>query len=98
MAKYIGGDKTASRYQEATFGAQPMANFHYRPTWDPGHELFDAARSKIVLADWYVLKDPRQFYYATWTMTRARQQDAMEGQLPVRRAARHGRQNARCRA
>ena len=78
VAKYIGGDKVASRYQEATFGAQPMVNFHYRPTWDPKHELFDASRSAIVLADWYVLKDPRQFYYANWTMTRARQQDAME--------------------
>ncbi len=78
VARYIGGDKTASRYQEATFGAQPMANFHYRPTWDPAHELFDASRSQIKLADWYVLRDPRQFYYANWTMTRARQQDAME--------------------
>ncbi|MBA4261072.1 MAG: phenol hydroxylase [Comamonadaceae bacterium] len=78
VAKYIGGDKAASRYQEATLGAQPMVNFHYRPTWDPEHELFDARRSKVVLADWYVLKDPRQYYYATWTMTRARQQDAVE--------------------
>jgi phenol hydroxylase P1 protein len=78
VAKYVGEDKPASRYQEATFGAQPSANFHYRPTWDPEHEIFDASRSAIVLADWYVLKDPRQFYYASWTMTRARQQDAME--------------------
>lgn len=78
VAKYIGDDKPASRYQEATYGAQPSANFHYRPTWDPEHEIFDASRSAIVLADWYVLKDPRQFYYATWTMIRARQQDAME--------------------
>lgn len=78
VAKYIGGDKPASRYQEATLGAQPATNFHYRPTWDPSHELFDASRSAIVLADWYVLKDPRQFYYASWTMTRARQQDAVE--------------------
>jgi phenol hydroxylase P1 protein len=78
VAKYIGNDKAASRYQEATYGAQPSANFHYRPTWDPDHEIFDTSRSAIVLADWYVLKDPRQFYYASWTMTRARQQDAME--------------------
>ena len=78
VAKYIGDDKPASRYQEATFGAQPTTNFHYRPTWDPEHALFDASRSAIVLADWYVLKDPRQFYYANWTMTRARQQEAME--------------------
>lgn len=78
VAKYVGDDKPASRYQEATFGAQPSANFHYRPTWDPAHEIFDASRSKVVLADWYVLKDPRQFYYASWTMARARQQDAIE--------------------
>jgi phenol/toluene 2-monooxygenase (NADH) P1/A1 len=78
VAKYIGSEKAASRYQEATFGAQPMTNFHYRPTWDPAHEIFDASRSRVQLADWYVLKDPRQFYYANWTMTRARQQDAVE--------------------
>ncbi|MBS0446466.1 MAG: aromatic/alkene monooxygenase hydroxylase subunit beta [Proteobacteria bacterium] len=78
VAKYVGGDKAASRYQEATFGAQPSANFHYRPTWDPQHEIFDASRSAVVLADWYVLKDPRQFYYATWAIARARQQDTME--------------------
>ena len=78
VAKYVGDDKPASRYQEATYGAQSTANFHYRPTWDPAHELFDASRSAIVLADWYVLKDPRQYYYANWTMTRARQQDAVE--------------------
>jgi len=78
VAQYIGGDKHATRYQEATLGAQPSANFHYRPTWDPEHEIFDTGRSAVKLADWYVLRDPRQFYYASWTMTRARQQDAME--------------------
>ncbi len=78
VAKYVGDDKPASRYLEATLGAQPTSNFHYRPTWDPEHELFDASRSAVVLADWYVLRDPRQYYYGTWTMARARQQDAME--------------------
>lgn len=78
VAKYVGEGKPASRYLEATMGAQPTSNFHYRPTWDPAHELFDASRSAVRLKDWYVLKDPRQFYYATWTMTRARQQDATE--------------------
>jgi phenol hydroxylase P1 protein len=78
VAKYIGGDKPATRYQEATFGAQPTQNFHYRPTWDPQHELFDASRSALKLADWYVLKDPRQYYYASWTIARARQHEAVE--------------------
>lgn len=78
VAQYIGEDKTASRYQEGTLGVQPSANFHYRPTWDPDHDLFDPSRTAIVMSNWYALKDPRQFYYASWTMTRARQQDAME--------------------
>ena len=78
VAQHIGGDKVATRYQEATLGAQSEINFHYRPTWDPAHELFDRSRTQVQMADWYALRDPRQFYYATWTMTRARQQDAME--------------------
>jgi phenol hydroxylase P1 protein len=78
VARLIGEGKAATRYQEATYGAQSMANFHYRPTWDPAHELYDPSRSRIHLADWQALKDPRQFYYATWTMTRARQQEAVE--------------------
>ncbi|MBY0454353.1 MAG: phenol hydroxylase [Burkholderiaceae bacterium] len=77
VAAYTG-DKPASRYLEATMGAQPTTNFHYRPTWEPEFELFDTARTAIKLADWYVLRDPRQYYYANWTMTRARQQEAME--------------------
>ncbi len=78
VAKYLGGDVPASRYQEATLGAQPTQNFHYRPVWDPEHLLFDASRSQIRLADWYVLRDPRQFYYASWTSVRAKQQEALE--------------------
>ncbi len=78
VARHLGGDRNDSRYQEGTLGAQPEVNFHYRPTWDPGHELFDTARTAIRMQDWYALRDPRQFYYASWTMTRARQQDAVE--------------------
>ncbi|CAM5183525.1 Phenol hydroxylase, P1 oxygenase component DmpL OS=Castellaniella defragrans (strain DSM / CCUG 39792 / 65Phen) OX=1437824 GN=BN940_04361 PE=4 SV=1 [Castellaniella denitrificans] len=78
VATYTGDGKPASRYQEATLGAQPTHNFHYRPTWEPEFELFDPARTAIRMADWNVLRDPRQYYYATWTMTRARQQEAVE--------------------
>ena len=78
VEKYVKGNKPATRYEEATFGAQSTTNFHYRPTWAPDYELFDASRTKVILDDWYVLRDPRQFYYGNWTMTRAKQQDAME--------------------
>lgn len=72
------GNKPASRYLEAVLDTQPKENFHYRPTWEPAMELFDVQRSAIQMPDWNVLRDPRQFYYATWTMTRARQQEAMD--------------------
>lgn len=78
VARRIGGDKPASRYQEGTFDMQATANFHYRPTWDPDHEIFDTRRTALKMADWYAFKDPRQFYYGAYTMARAKQQDTAE--------------------
>nr|WP_293612653.1 phenol hydroxylase subunit [Ponticaulis sp.] len=72
------GDKVPSRYQEATYDLQVEENMHYRPTWDPEQNLYDKELSKIRMEDWYALKDPRQFYYSTYTLSRARQQEAME--------------------
>lgn len=72
------GDKPASRYQEGSYDIQASENLHYRPTWDPSQQLYDTAITKIVMADWYALKDPRQFYYNTYTLARARQQDTTE--------------------
>lgn len=77
VAAYTG-DKPASRYLEAILSTQPCENFHYRPTWEPDRELFDVGRTAIQMADWNALRDPRQYYYATWTMARARQQEAIE--------------------
>ena len=78
IAARLGGDKAASRYIEATMDVQADANFHYRPTWDPEHEIFDPSRTKITMKDWYTLKDPRQYYYGTYTQARARMQETAE--------------------
>lgn len=78
VARRIGGDKPASRYQEATLDLQPDANFHYRPLWQPEREIFDPARTAIRMKDWYAFKDPRQYYYGTYVVARGRQQDAAE--------------------
>lgn len=78
IAARLGGDKAASRYIEATMDVQANANFHYRPTWDPEHEIFDPSRTAITMADWYAFKDPRQFYYGTYTQSRARLQEVAE--------------------
>lgn len=78
VERRIGPGKTASRYQEATFDMQTEAPQHYRPLWDPAHEYFDTARTRIVMADWYAFKDPRQCYYGSYVMARARQQEAAE--------------------
>lgn len=78
VARRIGGDKPASRYQEATFDLQPTVNFHYRPLWEPERELYDKLRTDIVMGDWYAFRDPRQYYYGAYTIARARQQDTIE--------------------
>ncbi|WP_114968195.1 aromatic/alkene monooxygenase hydroxylase subunit beta [Rhodoferax ferrireducens] len=78
IAARIGDNKPASRYLEGTMDVQPEVNFHYRPTWDPEHEIFDATRTAITMRDWYALKDPRQFYYGAYTASRARMQETAE--------------------
>ncbi len=72
------GDKQASRYQEGSYDIQAVENLHYRPTWDPDQALYDEGITRIVMQDWYAIKDPRQFYYSTYTLTRARQQETTE--------------------
>ena len=72
------GDKPASRYQEASYDIQEEINFHYRPLWQPEHEIYDSTRTQVTMQDWYALKDPRQLYYGTYTLIRARQQEVME--------------------
>lgn len=72
------GDKPASRYQEGSYDIQATEHLHYRPTWDPEQELYDKGITRIVMDDWYALKDPRQFYYSTYTLARARQQDTAD--------------------
>jgi len=74
----IGKGKAATRYQEAVHDFQMTTNFHYRPTWEPDMELFDKRRTAIVLEDFDALLDPRQYYYATYTIQRAKQQDAQD--------------------
>jgi phenol hydroxylase P1 protein len=75
------GDKPASRYQEATYDLQSEVNHHYKPLWDPERDLYDQRRTAIVMKDWYALKDPRQYYYGSYTMARAKQQDALDQQM-----------------
>jgi phenol/toluene 2-monooxygenase (NADH) P1/A1 len=83
VAKRIGADKAASRYQEGTFDLQATMNFHYRPLWAPEYEIFDASRTAVVMADWYKLLDPRQYYYGSYTLARARMQEAAEADFAL---------------
>ena len=78
VARRLGGDKPASRYQEATFDLQSETNFHYRPLWEPEHALYDKARTRLQMKDWYAFKDPRQFYYGAYVLNRAKLQETAE--------------------
>ena len=55
------GNKPATRYQEVSFDVQGATNFHYRPLWKPEKSLNDQTHTALVMQDWYVFKDPRQF-------------------------------------
>lgn len=77
------GDKPASRYQEGTYDLQQTDIFHYRPLWEPELTLFDARRTAVRMKDWYALKDPRQYYYGSYTIARARQQEAAEANFEM---------------
>lgn len=72
------GNKEASRYQEASYDIQPVENLHYIPTWDPEQALYDPELSRVRMADWYAIKDPRQLYYGSYTALRSRQRDTAE--------------------
>jgi len=76
VARRLGEDRPASRYEEAMYDAQPTENFHYRPQWEPEFEIYDKARTKIKMNDWYDLLDPRKFHYMTYVSTRASQNAA----------------------
>jgi len=78
VARRIGADKPATRYQEGTLDMQQEANYHYRPTWDPDHLIYDRDRTIIKMADWYAFKDPRQFYYGSYVIARAKMQETAE--------------------
>jgi phenol hydroxylase P1 protein len=78
VARRLGGDKPATRYQEATFDVQATDNFHYKPLWEPEFWHFDTAKTAVVMEDWYKPLDPRQFYYATYNIARANANQAVE--------------------
>lgn len=78
IARRLGADKPASRYDEGTLDLQPTDNFHYKPLWDPERWVYDTRRTAVVMADWYALRDPRQYYYATYNIARANMQQATE--------------------
>lgn len=79
----LGKGRAPNRYQEVMFGLQHEEVFHYRPTWDPEREIFDADRTAINMADYEDLLDPRQYYYGTYVMRRAKQQEAMEKHFAI---------------
>lgn len=78
IARRFGADKPASRYEEGTLDVQATDHFHYRPLWDQEREIYDERRTAVKMKDWYALRDPRQYYYATYNIARAGMYQAVE--------------------
>jgi phenol hydroxylase P1 protein len=75
------GDRPATRYEEGSIDVQATTNFHYRPLWDPQHEIYDPTYSRLRLTDPYSFTDPRQFYYAPYVTARANLYEAFNNTL-----------------
>jgi phenol/toluene 2-monooxygenase (NADH) P1/A1 len=65
------GDRPATRYEEGSVGIQSTEHFHYRPLWDPQHDIYDADYTALKLSDPDAYTDPRQFYYTPYVVNRA---------------------------
>lgn len=65
------GDRPATRYEEGSIGIQSTEHFHYRPLWDPQHDIYDADYSVLKLSDPDSYTDPRQLYYTPYVVNRA---------------------------
>lgn len=78
VARRLGGDKPASRYQEAVLDVQATANFHYKPLWEPQFWQYDTGKTAVKMDDWYKPLDPRQYYYATYNIVRANMNQAVD--------------------
>ena len=73
--------RPANRYEEASIEIQQEENFHYRPFWDPDHEIFDPNYGALRLTDWYSFTDPRQYYYYTYNQSRTKAAEQLESAL-----------------
>ena len=78
VARRIGEGKSATRYQEATLDVQATTNFHYKPLYEPEYWTYDPRKTRVVMEDWYKPLDPRQYYYATYNISRATMNQAVE--------------------
>ncbi len=78
IARRFGEDRPATRYEEGMLDVQATDHFHYKPLWGPEFELYDPRRTAIVMEDWYALRDPRQFYYATYNISRTGMRQAAD--------------------
>jgi phenol/toluene 2-monooxygenase (NADH) P1/A1 len=71
------GERPPTRYEEASIGVQSTENFHYRPLWDPKHELYDPTYSRLRLSHPDAYLDPRQFYYGSYVINRAQREESI---------------------
>lgn len=83
LARRFGQDKTASRYEEVSYDLQPTVNFHYKPIWRPEFDIYDERLTAVKMADWDALRDPRQFYYGAYNLSRAAMIDGAQKNLKL---------------
>lgn len=62
---------TKNEYEEVTLRMQTYVHFHYRHNFDErDFELYDPRYTRIRSSDWEAFRDPKRFWYTTYTRDR----------------------------
>ncbi|MDI3328644.1 MAG: toluene hydroxylase [Alicyclobacillaceae bacterium] len=71
---------TKNEYEEVTVREQPYLHGHYRHKYyKTDYDIYDPRYTRIRVKDWDAFRDPKRLWYETYTMSRKRMAEEVEG-------------------
>lgn len=71
--------KTKNDYEEVTVRLQPYLHGHYRHIYDErDYDIFDPRYTRLKCSDWEAFRDPKKYWYTTYTHDRKKMSEEIE--------------------
>ncbi|MEB3100256.1 toluene hydroxylase [Ferviditalea candida] len=71
--------KTKNEYEEVTVRQQPYLHGHYRHIFDErDYDIFDPRYTRLKSSDWEAFRDPKKYWYTTYTSDRKKMAEQVE--------------------